>query len=111
VPSMQADVADYDELTTGKRREGSFSAVFSWTFKASMALAGGLGGIVLALTGFEIGKGAQQASHVLSNLKLFSIWIPITFLCFCFVAVSRYTLNKERMHEIRNALELRRGVI
>jgi GPH family glycoside/pentoside/hexuronide:cation symporter len=111
VPSMQADVADYDELTTGKRREGSFSAVFSWTFKASMALAGGLGGAVLALTGFEISKGAQQAPNVLSNLKLFSIWIPITFLCFCFFAISRYSLSKERMHEIRKELELRRGVI
>lgn len=47
VPSMQADVADYDELITGKRRKGSFSAVFSWTFKASSALTGGLSGIIL----------------------------------------------------------------
>ncbi len=51
---MQADLADYDELITGQRREGIFSAVFSWTVKASNALAGGLGGLLLILTGFSV---------------------------------------------------------
>lgn len=111
VPSMQADVADYDELVTGKRREGSFAAVFSWTFKASIALASGLSGVVLVLTGFEIGRGAEQAPHVLTNLKFFYILIPIGFLLLCLFAISRYDLTRERMAEIRRQLESRRGVI
>ncbi len=60
VPSMQADVADYDELMTGRRREGSFSAVFSWTFKASTAVTGGLGGFLIVWTGFKIENGYLQ---------------------------------------------------
>jgi GPH family glycoside/pentoside/hexuronide:cation symporter len=111
VPSMQADVADYDELMTGKRREGSFSAVFSWTFKASTALTGGMSGFILVLTGFEIDRGAAQSPQVLEHVKLFSIWIPIIFMIFSFFAVSQYSLTRERMREIRAQLELRRGVI
>lgn len=111
VPSMQADVADYDELMTGIRREGSFSAVFSWTFKASSALTGGLSGIILVWTGFAIHQGADQAPHVLTNLKLFYIWIPIVFLVFCLFAINRYPLTRLRMAEIRSELERRRGAI
>jgi GPH family glycoside/pentoside/hexuronide:cation symporter len=108
---MQADVADYDELITGKRREGSFSAVFSWTFKASSALTGGLSGLLLVWTGFDAKLGAEQAEHVLQNLKLFYIWIPIGFLVLCLFAISRYPLTRKRMAEIRAELEARRGVI
>jgi len=111
VPSMQADVADYDELMTGKRREGSFSAVFSWTFKASSALTGGLSGIILVMTGFHIEQGASQNPIVLENLKLLYIGIPILFLIFCLFAISHYNLTRERMQEIRAELEARRGVI
>ncbi len=111
VPSMQADVADYDELVTGQRREGSFSAVFSWTFKASSALTSGLGGVLLLLTGFNATQGAEQDPRVLETLKLLYIWIPIFFLALCLFAVSRYELTRERMAKIRAELERRRGVI
>jgi GPH family glycoside/pentoside/hexuronide:cation symporter len=111
IPSMQADVADYDELRGGKRREGSFSAVFSWTFKATAALTGALGGILLTVTGFKASTGAAQPPHVLENLKLLQIWLPVVFLVFCLFAISRYPLSRERMREIRAQLEARRGVI
>ncbi len=111
IPSMQADVADYDEWMGGKRREGSFSAVFSWTFKATSALAGGLSGMLLTWTGFTSGAGAMQPPHVLENLKLFYIWLPIVFLILCLFAISRYPLTRERMQEIRAKLEARRGII
>jgi glycoside/pentoside/hexuronide:cation symporter, GPH family len=111
VPSMQADVADYDELQTGKRREGSFAAMFSWTFKASTTVTTGLSGMVLVWTGFNIHNGAIQPAHVLAHLKLFYIAIPLGFLFFCLYAISRYDLTRERMREVRSQLEARRGVI
>ncbi|HEX4085771.1 MAG TPA: MFS transporter [Chthoniobacteraceae bacterium] len=111
IPSMQADVADYDELITCQRREGSFSAIFSWCLKASNALTSGFGGIVLVLMGFKIANGANQSPRVLENLKLLYIWAPVLFLSFCLFAISRYDLTRERMREIRNELEARRGAI
>jgi GPH family glycoside/pentoside/hexuronide:cation symporter len=111
VPSMQADVADYDELMTGQRREGSFSATYSWTLKASTALSGGISGLVLVWTGFDISHGAIQPVEVLLNIKFLSIWIPVVFLVMSIFAVSRYELTRKRMAEIRIILESRRGVI
>ena len=111
VPAMQADVADYDELHTGQRREGSFSAVFSWTSKASATVTSGLSGLVLVWTGFHIDQGANQSAAVLANLKNFYIWIPIGFLIIAFFAIQRYTLTRERMADIRKELEARRGEI
>ncbi|SDT94824.1 glycoside/pentoside/hexuronide:cation symporter, GPH family [Verrucomicrobium sp. GAS474] len=111
VPSMQADVADYDEWMGGKRREGSFSAVFSWTLKATTALSGGLSGVLLVLCGFKSGPHAAQDPHVLATLKLFYIGTPLLFLIVSLFAISRYPLTREKVAEIRAALEARRGVI
>jgi GPH family glycoside/pentoside/hexuronide:cation symporter len=111
VPSMQADVADYDELMTGQRREGSYTATYSWTLKVSTALSAGIGGFILVWTGFDISRGSGQAPHVLLNIKLLSIWVPIVFLLLSVFAVSRYELTRERMAEIRATLEARRGAV
>ena len=37
--SMTADVMDYDELESGKRREGAFAACGSWIMKFGDGLA------------------------------------------------------------------------
>ncbi|WP_043589239.1 MFS transporter [Geminisphaera colitermitum] len=110
-PSMQADIVDYDELATGKRREGSFSAVFSWVFKASTAATTGLSGVVLVWTGYKAVYGSAQPAGVAESLRDFYIWIPVGFIALSLFAVSRYKLTRERMIEIRAELEARRGVI
>lgn len=111
VPAMQADVTDYDELQTGVRREGSFSAVFSWIFKVSGTLTGGLGGILLVATGFDVAHGADQPGHVLLNLRNLYICIPMIFLILNIIFISCYTLSRKKMAEIRTELESRRGII
>ena len=51
--SIGADIIDYDELQSGQRREGAFTACGSWITKVGFALGTGLSGIVLNMTGFE----------------------------------------------------------
>ncbi|MBC2593815.1 MFS transporter [Ruficoccus amylovorans] len=111
VPAMQADVADYDELITGKRREGSFSAVFSLTTKVSSALCSGLGGVVLVWTGFDVELGMSQPDHVLVTMLNLYVIIPVVFLVLNIICIGYYTLTREKMAEIRQELEQRRGVI
>jgi glycoside/pentoside/hexuronide:cation symporter, GPH family len=111
VPSMQADVADYDELQTGLRREGSFSSIFSWVYKMAITVTSGLSGLMLVWTGFDAAHGGKQPGHVMENLKLMYIWIPVFCLVICIFAISRYNLTRDRMQEIREALEEKRGVI
>ncbi|NDB95857.1 MAG: MFS transporter, partial [Verrucomicrobia bacterium] len=53
IDSMTADVCDDDELRSGRRREGMFSAVKSFALKAAQGLTFGLGGYMATVAGFD----------------------------------------------------------
>ncbi len=108
LPSMKADVADYDELQTTRRREGALNAFYSWFIKAAMTCAMGLGGVTLQLTGFDVGLD-HQTPEVLARMKWTYILLPVAIWCtgLCFILL--YPLNRKGMAEIRRQLEARRG--
>lgn len=111
VPSMLADLADYDELQTGQRREGSINSVFSWFLKMGMSLSVGLSGFVLQWTGFDPAAGSKQPEEVLGRMLAFYILGPVCFWAVAIILVARYPLTRERMGEIRSQLEARRGAV
>ena len=108
--SMGADVMDFDELSSHKRREGAFSACSSWIMKTSSALTMFLSGVVLNATGFDAAK-AQQAPETITKIRLGLAIIPSLGLAIALVAVFLYPLTRERMQEIRRELEARRGKV
>ena len=77
--SMIADICDEDELTSGVRREGSFSALYSWWLKMAVSVAYVVAGIILAATGFNH-ELVHQATRTLFLLRLFEIGLP-ALLC------------------------------
>ncbi|RME70093.1 MAG: MFS transporter [Verrucomicrobia bacterium] len=107
--SIGADVIDYDELESGKRREGAFSACGSWIMKVGLAVGMGLSGVVLKLTGFDAALDGPQAPETLFRIRLMFIAIPIAGLLLALVALARFGLSRERMYAIRAQLEARRG--
>jgi GPH family glycoside/pentoside/hexuronide:cation symporter len=109
IPSMLADMVDYDELHTGKRREGSINSVFSWFLKMGLTLSVGLSGFVLEWTGFDRGAGPIQPPEVLQRMLMYYILLPIAFWGIALLLVWRYPLKRARMLEIRRELEQRRG--
>jgi len=108
--SMGADVMDYDEISSHKRREGAFSACSSWIMKASSALTMFLSGVVLNATGFDAQK-AQQSVETVTKIRLNFALIPAVGLTIALLAVFLYPLTRERMAEIRQQLEARRGKV
>ncbi len=52
-PAIQADVIDYDELSTGDRKEGAYLAVWNLIRKCSASLCALITGLVLQTYGFE----------------------------------------------------------
>jgi GPH family glycoside/pentoside/hexuronide:cation symporter len=109
--SMGADVVDYDELETGKRREGAFQACQSWILKVGMVV-GILGsGFVLSLTGFDAKIEGAQTEHALTMIRLYLAAIPVSGLVLALLALGLFGLTQERMAEIREELEARRGRI
>jgi GPH family glycoside/pentoside/hexuronide:cation symporter len=108
--STVADVVDYDELETGKRREGSFAACQAWISKFGIALGAGASGWILQLTGFD-SKLPAQSEHAIFMIRILLSSIPVIGLVIALVAILRFKLTEERMHEIRALLEARRGTV
>jgi len=107
--SMVADVCDIDELETGERREGMFSAVYWWMVKLGLALASFIGGILLSKTGFDQGLGIGQAPETLLWMRVFDVSIPIVTSVIAIFVIMTIHDSEEEAHEVRRKLEERRG--
>ena len=110
LPSMKADAADYDELHTTRRREGSINSFYSWFIKASLTCATGVGGWVLELSGFT-SKIVEQPPEVLRRMLVMYLTLPLGIWAVALVIAFTYPLNRVRMAGIRAELEGRRGRI
>jgi GPH family glycoside/pentoside/hexuronide:cation symporter len=108
--SIGADVMDYDELEGGRRREGSFSACGSWINKVAMAGGAGISFFLLGWIGLDSNVDVQTP-HVLFMIRFLFSAIPIVGLAFSMIALSRFPLTREKMAEIRQQLETRRGKV
>ncbi|MBN1405887.1 MAG: MFS transporter [Candidatus Omnitrophica bacterium] len=107
--SMVADVCDLDELETGERREGMFSAVYWWMVKFGLAIASLISGFLLNATGFHQGLGLGQATATLFWMRICDIGIPIlTSIAAIFIIMS-FDITEDKAYDIRKQLEARRG--
>ncbi len=77
--------------------------------KFGLAFAGLLSGMILSAIGFNQAV-AQQTDEALTLLRLPYIVVPITGTLLAIFIMRNYDLDEEKAHEIRLALEARRGV-
>ena len=104
-PSVQGDVIDYDEYKTGERKEGSYFAVWNFTYKSAL-------GFMLLLTGFALeaaGFVPNQPQSMTVQLTMVSLYGALHLLCYGIGAglFSRFKLNEEAYAEIRGELDRR----
>ena len=109
--SMMADVCDEDELATGKRREGMFTAVYWWMVKLGLAMASLIGGSLLTGTGFKQVLNLAQASGTLLWMRILDISIPIVTSIIALVLIKTLDVSEESAHQVRMKLEARRGKV
>jgi len=107
--SITADVIDADELQTGQRREGAFSACGSWIMKFGVGLGSWASGEILERTGFDAALGGNQTAHALFSMRFLFAAVPVVGSVVALVLLSRFPLTPRRMAEIRTQLEARRG--
>lgn len=109
--AIGADVIDYDELETGKRREGAFAACGTYIMKIGLAIGIGCSGVALAVTGFDASFGSNQLPDALWLIRYLFLAVPIIGLLFAYMALKLFGLGREEMYEIRAKLEERRGKV
>jgi len=113
IPSMQIDVVDYDEIKSGKRKEGSYASVFSWVLKFSFVIGFMISGPLIELTGFDVdafGAGTLDPS-VFVNMRLSYIAIPVVSLFIAMFFLKRFSIDPDVAAEMRKELEERRGEV
>ena len=105
--SMTADVIDLDELNNGKRREGTFGAIYWWMVKFGFAIAGGLSGVIMSSVGFDSGSQIQPEGAV-DGLRAFFSGLPIAGTLIAMFVMRNYDVTEQRANEIRAELDSRK---
>jgi len=96
IPSaMQADVIDYDEMLTGRRREGQYIGIWSVMKKLSSAIGMGLALTILGRAGYV--PQAEQSSSVIMMLRILYALAPALCMAVSFFIALAYPIN-EHMH-------------
>jgi len=111
MPSMIADVVDFDELETHERREGMYGSIFWWVVKLGMAAAIAGGGFLLNATGFDVALEGNQSAQAITLMRLCDAFIPCLASGIAIWAIATFSITEERAHEVRQALEARRGAV
>lgn len=107
-PSMLADVCDSDQLRTGLRREGMYSASYAWTIKAAIALTMVGSGYVLKIAGYDAALENAQPEGVVLRLRLIYMIVPMVFVVGALFFVWLYPLTARHAEEVREELEARK---
>ncbi len=104
--SLIADIVDYDEYASHKRREGAYYGIYTLFSKSAFGIGAFLAGFYLDLIGFE--KGVALTPRMLFYIKLF--FGPLTavinlagVIIFCF-----FHYDKKEHEDIQRELSLRK---
>ena len=111
VNSMKADVCDWDEYKTGKRREGSFSAIAGMLQKTTAAFTLWLAGLMLQWVGFDATKAGSQDPDTLFWLRVAYFLPSVVLLGLGFAMLRKYELDQPTMQRVREQLEQRRAAV
>lgn len=106
--SMIADVCDFDESRTGRRREGMFASVTQWLNKIGYSGASAVSGLLLVWIGFDVSLSGAQSASTLFWMRLLYVVVPAASFVAALFLLRAYPLTRERVHAIRREIEFRR---
>ena len=110
MPALVYDVCEYDELETGKQRQGAIVSLLSLVEAFSAGLGSQLLGIILQFAGFD-GEAAVQSETAMLWVENSMTLIPALFVVLSLIALKKYPITKERFAEIQAELARRKGDI
>jgi GPH family glycoside/pentoside/hexuronide:cation symporter len=105
--SMVADIIDVEELASGERKEGLYYGCMTLSYKLSQSVAIFILGTFLDLVRFDSNLPVQPQNTVLALGLILAVGcilsIGLAILCY-----SKYKLNRSKIEEVQQQLELRK---
>ncbi|THE12761.1 MFS transporter [Bacillus timonensis] len=90
------DVIDYHEFLTGLREDATVYSIYSMARKVGQAVAGGLGGVLIGVVGYNSALD-MQTQETLNGIHALGTLLPaVIFLIIFLMIVFFYPLNKKR---------------
>lgn len=104
--SVLPDIADVDELITGRRREGLYSGVSTFLRKLSGGVVVGALGIALDVIGYsEIAvRSGKIALKTDWGIRILFCAIPVLFMVFALLILRKYKLGRQEFTIMSNIL-------
>jgi oligogalacturonide transporter len=104
--SALPDIADVDELITGRRREGLYAGVSTFLRKLSGGVVVGALGIALDVIGYN--KEALSAGNISPTtdwgIRILFCALPFTFLIFALLFLRKYKLGRQEFNIMSSIL-------
>jgi GPH family glycoside/pentoside/hexuronide:cation symporter len=91
--SMVADLVDYDEMHTGRRREGSYFAIWAFATKLGNAVTGFAALQVLEHVGYV--PGVEQTETVKTWMLWMYSWFPAIFYALSGLVLMRFRFTRD----------------
>ena len=105
--AIQADVIDYDELKTGRRREGQYIGLWSIAKKLAAAVGVGIGLAVLGAAGYT--PNAAQTDTVRFTLRVLYALVPSVCNLLAIAIAVYYPISGEIHGRIRAAIDRKKA--
>lgn len=106
VDSMVADTCDDDEVRTGLRREGMYSAAKGFSMKMALTITAVIAGYMLAFSGYE--ENVTPSTEVMIAMKAIMISVQVVGLGLAVLLFWFYPLTRDRAEENQRILTARR---
>jgi GPH family glycoside/pentoside/hexuronide:cation symporter len=107
MPSLQADVIDWDELRTGQRKEGVYFAAWHLAEKLALGVAAAATGLALAASGF-VPNQPQGAPALLAMRVLLSLF-PLVCYSAGALLFLRFGLDRAAHARVQRELDATRS--
>ena len=101
--AIKADVIDWDEYTTGERKEGAYFAAWSFTSKLAAGIMVGLVGVALQASGFR--EGVEQPWLVRGTMLFLIGGMPVIGFGLGLLAFRHFGLDHAEHARIRASIE------
>jgi GPH family glycoside/pentoside/hexuronide:cation symporter len=105
LPSLQADVVDWDELQTGERKEGVYFAAWHLVEKLGVGIAGAIIGGALSLSGFA--PHAEQSAETLALIRGLMSLFPLACYGAGALLFLRFGLDRRAHAEVQRGITQR----
>jgi glycoside/pentoside/hexuronide:cation symporter, GPH family len=99
--SMMADVSEISKIRFGRLKDGSYSAMYSFIFKAACSVGLVLCGLILDFSGYISEAGAVQSFSVAKNVAIATfVCGPVVFLLTLPILI-KYPINRTLLGKFR----------